>query len=181
MQVPSNITPAEMREAIRLNFTLSDIWRFARGSFRLVGAFAALIVVFFIAFVHAVAQSPVDWGTLGVYLGLAALPALLILFKFRQTSGKYARAINKASMTFAIDGQGITRMHPNGVRTAVPWSALNRWREGDLVFTIGGTSNYNVISKAVLGQMQTGELRSILFAQVRGDVPGQTLGSLPTR
>jgi hypothetical protein len=181
MHVPSQITPAEMREAIRLNLTPANIWKFGQGSLRLVGALIALIVVFFVSFVHAITQSPVNLGALSVYLAVGAFIVLLIVFKFHRTSGRYARAINKASMTFAIDGQGLTRMHPSGVRTAIPWSAINRWREGALVFTIGGTSNYNVISKAALGQMQAGELRSILFAQVRGDVPGQAIGSLPTR
>jgi len=136
---------------LRLNFNFSSIWKIAlRRNFRLP---FVLIILLFVSFVRAVVFRPVDWGKIGVELAFVGAGVLIVLLNYHLSAAKYARAINKAYCTFVIDTQGLSRNQPNGTRTSIPWSAIPRWREGALVFTIGSTANYNVISKAALGHM----------------------------
>ena len=68
--------------------------------------------------------------------------------------------------TLTIDSQGITAETVNGSRSITPWSAINRWREGQHVFTIGDAKTFRAVSKGTLGEIQSGELRSILLSQI---------------
>jgi hypothetical protein len=172
MNVSGQVTPAEMREAIRLNLTFSTVMKLGRTSGRL---FAALLVLFCLIFTELFSHKSVDWGKLGIFVAVVAVIGLLMLFKFRQTAARTSRVLSKASMALTIDGNGLTRKLPNGTCTSIPWSAIPRWREGELVFTLGAPGSYTVISKAALGQLQAGELRSILLSQVRFGAPAQAL------
>lgn len=164
MNVPSLITPEEMREAMRLNFDPSSLWKIALRNPRIF--MMALMVPFFLF--GALVRRPFDSGSFALPFALLAAVGLVLLLSYRRTSREFSRAINYAGAIFVIDTKGLTRFMPNGARTWVPWSAIRSWREGDLVFTIGPASDYNLISKRALGHMNAGELRSILRAEVTG-------------
>jgi len=163
MNVSSQITSAEIREAMSLNFDPSKLWKLALRSPRLLMG----LIIISIMLVAALSHDPVEWSKVRLLVGLLAIYGGLYFIRYRQTATALARAINKVGLTFTIDRQGLTRSQPNGTRTSIPWSAISNWREGTLVFTLGPATNYTVISKAVLGQLQAAELRSLLQAQVR--------------
>ena len=164
LTVPCQVSTAEMREAFRLNLNSSLCWKLARGNSR--------ILIYLLAFIGLVVWSmtsggPIDWEKVATYAGLAAFIALLLLFGLNRTVAKTARALNKSSNTLTVDSQGLMDESPNGTRTFVPWSAVTRWREGKLVFTIGDAKTFRTIAKKPLGETQSGELRSLLLSQIR--------------
>ncbi len=163
MNVSSKITSAEIREAMRLNFDPSKIWKTALRSPRLLMG----LIIISIMLVAALFHDPVQWSSARLLVGLLLVYVGLYVIRYRQIATAFARAVNKAGVTFTIDHQGLTWTQPNGTRTSIPWSAISTWREGTLVFTLGPATNYTVISKAVLGNMQSSELRSLLQAEVR--------------
>jgi hypothetical protein len=164
MNVSSKITTAEMREAFRLNLNGALVWRLARGNLRIL----AYIIVFIVLVVTSLADGHhVDLQKLALLTGLLVLLVGLLIFSVDRTIARAAKAINKAENTFTIDGQGMTVEAPNGVRTAIPWSAIKGWREGQKVFTLGDAKTFRTISRNALGEAQCGELKSLLLAHVR--------------
>lgn len=98
--------------------------------------------------------------------GAVTLFILLFLFRTHRIIAKSAKAISASCNSLTIDLQGITAEAHNGTRTIVPWSAISRWQEGKLVFTIGDAKAFRTVPKGALGEMQSGELRSLLLSQV---------------
>ena len=98
-----------------------------------------------------------------------ALFAGLFWFRFHRTIAKTAKALSTSCSSLNIDAQGLTAEAANGTRTSIPWSAITRWREGKLVFTIGDAKAYRTVPKTALGEMQSGELRSLLLSQIRSN------------
>ena len=163
MTVPCQVSTAEMREAFRLNFNSSFFWKIVRGNAR--------VLVYMIAFIALIAteiaKRGFEWENIGVFVGLLALFVALFLFRVHRVVVNSAKTLSKSCVAFTIDTQGLTTELTNGTRTSVPWSAINRWREGKLVFTIGDAKTFRTVSKTVLGEMQSGELRSLLTCQIR--------------
>ena len=80
---------------------------------------------------------------------------------------KSAKKLNESCSSMSIDSQGITAEGTNGSKNFLPWSAISRWREGKLVFTLGDAKTFRTVPKSALGEMQAGELRSLLQSQIR--------------
>jgi hypothetical protein len=164
MVVPCKISSAEMREAFRLNLTPSFWWKAALGNVR-----AIIYLVVLIAFIatRLTGGRTIDWKEVGVLFGLVALFFGLYLFRLHRTIEKNAKALNESCNSLTIDTQGVTAETLNGSRNFIPWSAISRWREGKLVFTIGDAKAFRTVPKVALGEMQSGELRSLLVSQIR--------------
>jgi hypothetical protein len=164
MTVPCAVTTAEMREAFRLNLNSKLVFRLARGNARLL-----IYIIAFAAFAIAslVDGHVVDWQRISLFAGLMALLIVLLIFSLNNTAAKSAKALTRSGNTLAIDTQGLTDEAPNGTRTSIPWSAITRSREGKLVYTIGDAKTFRTISKTALGEIQSGELRSLLLSQIR--------------
>jgi hypothetical protein len=165
MVVPCKISSAEMREAFRLNLTQAFWWKAALGNVRAIIYLVVLIV--FIA-TRISGGRTIDWKEVAVLCGLVALFFALYLFRLHRTIEKNATTLNEGCSSLTIDGQGVTAETTNGSRTFTPWSAVKRWREGKLVFTIGDAKTFRAVPKAALGEMQSGELRSMLQSQIPG-------------
>jgi hypothetical protein len=164
MVVPCKISSAEMREAFRLNLTPSFWWKAALGNVRVIIYLVVLIV--FIA-TRITGGKTIDWKEVAVFVGLIVLFFGLYLFRLHRTIEKNAKTLNEACHSLTIDIQGVTAETANGSRSFTPWSAIGRWREGKLVFTIGDAKTFRAVPKVALGEMQSGELRSLLQAQIR--------------
>jgi hypothetical protein len=163
MTVPCQVSTAEMREAFNLNLNSSACFKILRGNARSV----IYILVFLALIIAEVVKGGIDWQKIALLAGGIALFAGLFWFRFIRTIAKTAKALSASCTSLSIDTQGLTAEATNGTRTSVPWSAITRWREGKLVFTIGDAKAYRTVSKTALGDLQSGELRSILFSQVR--------------
>ena len=134
MTVPCQVSAAEMREAFRLNLNSSACWKIARGNARsliYVVVFLALIVV------EIAKGGSINWQQVGLCAGVLAVILGLFWFSVSRTIAKTAKTLSASGVTLTIDTQGIAAELANGTRTSVPWSAISRWREGRLVFTIG--------------------------------------------
>jgi len=164
MTVPCKISSAEMRDAFRLNLTPSFWWKAALGNVRVI-----IYLVILIAAIVAGAKDPNRMPTrsVGVLIALIILFIALYLMRLHRTLEKNAKTLNESCNSLIIDGQGITAEGTNGSKSFTPWSALHRWREGKLVFTIGDAKSFRAVSKATLGEIQSGELRSLLLSQIR--------------
>jgi hypothetical protein len=164
MTVPSQVSTAEMREAFRLNLTSTLIWKLVRGNARIL----IYLIVFLALVVAGIANAhAIDWREVSILTGLFAMMLAVLVFSLYRTVVKTAKIVSKSAHTFSIDNQGLSDDAPNGTRIFVPWSAINRWREGKLVFTIGDERTFRTIPKGPLGEAQSGELRSLLLSQVR--------------
>ena len=163
MTVSCKLTPAEMREAFRMNLTPAFWWKSALGNLR---ALAYLIVILVAVGIQLVHKGPIEWGVVGVALGVTIFLFGLYLLRLNGSIKKSAKQISETCSQMTVDGQGITAESPNGSKTFVPWAALSRWREGKLVFTVGDGKTYRTMSKGALGEMQSGELRSILMTSI---------------
>jgi hypothetical protein len=164
MTVPCQVTTAEMREAFRLNLNSSSVFKIMRGNARVI----IYVLVFLAVIVAEIRKSgAIDWQEVAILGGVIALLLLLSWFRIQRTLAKTAAALTATCSSMTIDTQGITVEATNGTRTQVPWSAIVRWHEGKLVFTIGDAKAYRTVSKSALGEMQSGELRSLLLAQIR--------------
>jgi hypothetical protein len=164
MTVPSAVTTAEMREAFRLNLNSRLVFKLARRNTRLliyIIAFAAFAIT------SLIGGHGVDWQRISLFGGLLALLIALLIFSLNNTAAKTAKALTKSGNTLTIDTQGLSEEAPNGTRTSIPWAAITRSREGTLVYTIGDAKNFRTISKTTLGEIQSGELRSLLLSQIR--------------
>jgi hypothetical protein len=164
MVVPCKISSAEMREAFRLNLTPSFWWKAALGNVR---AIIYLVVLIVFITTRLTGGRTIDWKEVAVLLGLIVLFFGLYLFRLHRTIEKNAKTLNQSCNTLTIDTQGVTAETINGSRTFSPWSAISRWREGKLVFTIGDAKTFRTVPKSALGEMQSGELRSLLLSQIR--------------
>jgi hypothetical protein len=163
MTVPSQVNAAEMREALQLNFNSSFFWKVARGNYRVLvyGVVLAALLT------HEIARGgSADWQKVALLAGAVTVFILLFLFRTHRIIAKTAKTLSASCNSLTIDSQGITAEAPNGTRTIVPWSAISRWREGKLVFTIGDAKTFRTVPKGSLGEMQSGELRSLLLSQV---------------
>jgi hypothetical protein len=152
-----------MREAFRLNLTGAFWWRAALGNFR---AIAYLVVLVVLILTKVKGDTNVQWQGVLVLVGLVVLLFGLYLGRLHRTILKNARKINEACESLTIDATGITAQMANGSRAFTPWSAVHRWREGKLVFTIGDAKTFRVVPKGSIGEIQTGEVRSLLLSQV---------------
>jgi hypothetical protein len=164
MIVPCKISSAEMREAFRLNLTSSFWWKAAFGNFRTIVYLIVLIA--FIA-TRVTGGRTIDWEEVGILFGLVLLFFGLYVFRLHRTIEKGAKKLNESCNNLTIDAQGVTVETNDGSRNFIPWSAVNRWREGKLVFTIGEAKSFRTVPKGTLGEMQSGELRSLLQSQIR--------------
>jgi hypothetical protein len=174
MNVQCKVSTAEMREAFRLNLTPA-FWRKAvLGNVRTI-IYLAIVVALIVSNVkkgHAI-----DWHEVGFLLALVALFFGLFLFRLHRNVVKTVTKLQESCSSMTIDSQGVTAEADNGTRTSVPWAAITRWREGKLVFTIGDAKTFRTVPKSAMGEMQSGELRSLLLSQVRGDVSANQLAA----
>jgi hypothetical protein len=161
MIVPCKISSAEMRDAFRLNLTPAFWWKAALGNVR-----AIIYLVVLVAFIVTRGRA-VEWKQVAFLLVLVVIFFGLYLLRLHRTIEKNAKTLNESCHTLTIDSQGIAAETVNGSRSFTPWSAINRWREGKLVFTIGDAKTFRAVSKSTLGEMQSGELRSLLQSQIR--------------
>lgn len=162
MTVPCQVSTAEMREAFRLNLNSSAFFRILRGNARIL----IYLLVFGALLITEAAKARVDWQEIAFWAGLITLLLILFWFQFHRTIAKTAKALSSSCDALTIDTKGLTAEQTNGTRTSIPWSAISRWREGKLVFTIGDAKSYRTVSKSALGEMQCGELRSLLLSQI---------------
>ncbi len=137
MNVPCQVSAAEMREAYRLNLTKAFWWKAALGNFRTLVYFGVLVALIG---AKLAGDASIQWTGVAVIFGLVVLFFALYL---------------------------ITAETTNGTRTFTPWAAISRWREGKLVFTIGEAKAFRTVPKGALGEMQSAELRSLLLSQIR--------------
>ncbi len=164
MTVPCQVSAAEMREAYRLNLTTAFWWKAALGNFRTV---VYLVVLVALVGAKLAGDASIQWTGVAVIFGIAILFFCLYLFRLHRTIVKTAKKLYESCNSLQIDGQGITAETSNGSRTFTPWSAISRWREGKLVFTIGDAKTFRTVPKGALGEMQSAELRSLLLSQIR--------------
>jgi hypothetical protein len=164
MTVPCQVSAAEMREAFRLNLTPSFWWKSARGNFRTLVYLIVLIAFIVRGFMSG---HPMEWQTVAILFGLVVLFFAIYLLRLNRTITKSAKKLSDSCGSLTIDSQGLTAETTNGSRSFIPWSAVSRWREGNLVFTIGDAKTFRTVPKGSLGEMQSGELRSLLLSQIR--------------
>ena len=164
MVVPCKISSAEMREAFRLNLTSSFWWKAALGNRRAI-IYSIVLIALVVSRIKG--SQVINWAEVGLLMGLVVLFFGLYIFRLHRSIEKTAKALNDTCNTLTIDTQGITIESTNGSRTIIPWSAITRWREGKLVFTIGEAKSFRTVSKSTLGEMQSSELRSLLLSQIR--------------
>jgi hypothetical protein len=162
MTVPCQVSTAEMREAFRLNFNSSFFWKIVRGNARILAYMVAFIGVIIAEIVEGL-----DWPKVVLLIGALGLFVALFLFRIHRVIVKSAKALSTSCRALTLDTQGLTTELTNGTRTSVPWSAITGWREGRLVFTIGDAKTFRTVSKSAIGEMQSGELRSLLVSQIR--------------
>jgi hypothetical protein len=163
MTVPCAVTTAEMREAFRLNLNSKLVFRLVRANARLL---IYIIVFASLAVVSLQNGHGVDWQKAALFAGLLLLLIALLIFSLNNTAAKTAKALTKSGATFTIDTNGVAIAAPDGTRTSIPWSAITRSREGVLVYTIGDEKTFRTVSKAALGEVRSGELRSLLLSQI---------------
>ena len=164
MTISCQIGSAEMREAFRMNLTPSFWFKTALRNARLVVYLVALIVILVVG-TRGANPMPTR-GVVGLVFAILLLIALY-LWRMNRTLEKSAKILNEACRTLTIDAQGLTAEGANGAKNFIPWSALHRWREGKLVFTVGDPKSFRIVPKSALGEMQSAELRSMLQSQIR--------------
>jgi hypothetical protein len=164
MVVAGKISSAEMREALRMNLTSAFWWRAAMGNRR---GIVAMLIFAALLFGKLTGRGPVEWSTVAVLFGAVLFFFAIYLFRLHRIVEKSTKTLNESCSNMTIDGKGLTTETPNGSRTFVPWSAMKRWREGKLVFTVGDGKSFRTIPKSTLGEMQSGELRSLLLSQIQ--------------
>ncbi len=79
---------------------------------------------------------------------------------------KTTNALNESCKNLNIDLKNITTESADGSHSFTPWPAIHRWREGKLVFTIGGEKNFCTVSKGALGEMQSANSTPSCFHKV---------------
>lgn len=161
MTVSCQLSAAEMREAYRLNLTPKFWWKAALGNTR-----AIIYLIVFIAFIVTRGRA-VEWQQVVFLGGLVLLFFGLYLWRLHRTVLKAVKTFNESCISLSIDSQGLTAESANGSKAFTPWSAVRRWREGKSVFTFGDGKTFRTVPKSALGEMQSGELRSILLSQIR--------------
>ena len=161
MTVPCTLSATEMREAFRLNLTPSFWWKTVLGNPR------SIIYLLVLIFLIATRGRNADWRQVAILAGLVLFLFAMYTLRLYRALSKQAKALNESCKTITMDGQGVTAEAVNGSRTSIPWSAIHRWREGKLVFTFGDAKTFRTIPKSALGELQAGELRSLLQSQIQ--------------
>ncbi|HEV2646757.1 MAG TPA: YcxB family protein [Acidobacteriaceae bacterium] len=174
MTVQCKVNTAEMREAFRLNLTPAFWWKAALGNVR-----ALIYIAIMLALIASSLKSgqAIEWRKIGSLLALVALFFGLYVFRLHRTVVKTVTKLQESCSSMTIDSQTVTSTASNGTLTSVPWSAITRWREGKLVFTIGDAKTFRTIPKSAFSEIQSGELRSLLLSQVPGDLSAHQLAN----
>jgi hypothetical protein len=160
--VPCGTSAKELREAFFLNLNAAACLRLSLGS----GRFLGILIVALIVVVGETVQGKANMETVLILAVPVALALGFMWLRLTNSLRRAAKALTASGARMNIETPGITTILPNGTRTFEPWSVYTRWREGDLVFTVGNGKTYRTISKSALG-MYGGELRSLLLSQIR--------------
>jgi hypothetical protein len=151
-----------MREAFRLNLSSSACWRIARANTR-----SLIYILVFLALIVVEISKGNNWQQVGMLAGVIAVILILSWLRIERSILKNAKTLSTSCNSLTIDTQGLAAKMANGTRTSIPWSAITRWREGNLVFTIGDAKTFRTVPKGPLGESQSGQLRSLLLTQIR--------------
>jgi hypothetical protein len=158
VNVITNVTPAEFRQAIKLNRT----WRYW---LRLVGAnwyATVLLLVILWAIVARVAQGkPVQADSIMILL----IPIAFLGFGWARTQRaieRGAQEISDLGGTASLDDDGLHATASSGATSFTPWSIYTGWKEGTEVFTLERAKNFTVLSKRELSEAELDQAR-LLF------------------
>jgi hypothetical protein len=163
MVMQCQLNHAEMREAFRMNLTLTFWLRAILSNLRAL----VILGVFFAAVVAKVMKGEdTNWESLLVLLPVAAALIAFYLWRLSSRLQKAAAQVNAACRTLTLDTQGITTASATGVTTFTPWAECKKWKEGKLVFTIGDARQYRTVPKSAVSEMQAQEIRMLLQASI---------------
>ena len=162
MQLRTELTPAEIAEAMRLNRT-----RMYWPKVFLANWYATLllIAILWAEIARLIDGKPIQPGSLGLLL----IPVFLLwLYWYRSQRAvrETASRLSDAQGAASIDGKGISANSSTGATSFVPWSEYSGWKEGEDVFTLTTGKSFRVLTKRGLSEPELEQLRSIFRTQI---------------
>lgn len=138
MQLKTELSPAELREASRLLRPKNFWWKFLLASWYAI----ALVIVGIVVLVDDVLidHEPPKWGAIGVCFGVAAFRFAISWTRWNARQTKNQGSLNFGTGTRALESGGVQTTLTNGASSFVPWAAYKKWVEGDTVFVLTGSA-----------------------------------------
>ncbi len=162
MQVRTEITPEELKQAIRLNRN-KRYWL----NLFLANWYATilLIVILWAEIARIVAGKPIQLASLWIVL----IPVFFLWLYWYRTQSSISKAASELSDTAgsaSLDSDGIHATASTGATSFIPWSQYSAWKESTEVFTLTTGKTFRVFSKRGLSESEVGQLRSLFQSQV---------------
>jgi hypothetical protein len=162
MNVVTNVTPEEYKQAIKLNRPKS-YW----GKLLLANWYSSVLLIVIVWAEIAAALSPK-----GIRLNTVPLVLIPVFFlwlswyRTQKSIEKGAEQISDIKASARLEADGIHSTRSSGATSYVPWGDFSSWKEGPDVFTVSKGTTFMLFSKRGLGDAGEQEVRSLLSANV---------------
>jgi hypothetical protein len=147
VQIMTNITPEELRQAIRLNRSKTYWLKLIAANWYFT---LLLIVIIWAEIARLLEGKPILLNTLPILL-IPVFFLWLSWFRTRRAIEQAAQQISDIKGTAVLTEHGIDATASSGATSFVPWSAYSAWKEGPDVFTLTIGKTFRVFSKRGLG------------------------------
>jgi HAMP domain-containing protein len=162
VQIRTQITSADLREALRLNRKKTYWLNVFLGNWY---ATLLLIAITWAEIARLVDRKPIRAASLGLLL----IPIFFLWFSRNRAQSRLRTAAAQLSDTqssVSIDEKGITAASPTGAIGFVPWRDYSGWKEGKDVFTLTTDKSFRVLPKRGLNEGDLEQLRSMFRTQI---------------
>ena len=143
MQLKTELSPVEIREASRL-LRPKNFWlKFLLASWYATALLAVAIVVLINNIL--IEHEPPKWEAIGICFGVAAIRYTIAWSRWNDRLKKAQGALHPGPGTRSLESGGIQTTLASGASNFVPWSSYNKWVEGETVFVLTGSAGLVVV------------------------------------
>jgi hypothetical protein len=161
MQLKTDLSPGELREAGRLLRPRNFWWKFLLASWY---ATALLIVAIAVLIDNTLIEhEPPKWEAILVCLALAAFRYGISWTRWNARLTKAAGTLKPGPGTRTLESSGIRTTLENGATSFTPWSSYTKWVAGDTVFVVTGSGGSVVLP---VDQSNRDSLRGLLQSHI---------------
>jgi hypothetical protein len=160
MQVRTNLSQAELRDATRLARPKSFWFRFALANWYATAVCVGIIAVAIHALIEH--QQP-SWKGLGIFFLLGCVRFAISWNRWNERLKKAGEKANAGLSTRSLDTDGIRTTLVSGASSFAPWSSFTKWTEGKRLFVLTGSDGPVVLP---IDEGNRDSLRSLLQSHI---------------
>lgn len=142
MQIRTDVTPTEVKEAIMLSRPRRFWLRFFAANWYMSLLSLGVIGVDLNTLLH---HGTPEWGPTGILLAIAGGFIYFSWFRWNSKVSSSLRTANRRIESLSLDRDGVKIKLRSGASTFVPWSSYSRWIEGKDIFLLVGEDGVTIV------------------------------------